>query len=90
MEVTVSLCGHFCRSSNPCSDIFHGPGPMSEPETVAIERLLMDELPATHTLVGAIDWHSFGKLILTPYGWTIPTLPPNDAEVPHTFASVHP
>ena len=54
---------------------------MSEPETRAIERLLMEELPRTSTLVGAIDWHSFGKLILTPYGWTATTLPPNDAEV---------
>ena len=68
-------------SANPCSDIFRGSGPMSEPETVAIERLIMEELAATHTLVGAIDWHSFGKLILTPYGWTATTLPPNDAEV---------
>ena len=66
-------------SSNPCSDTYHGPGPMSEPETRSIERLLMDD--PTSTLVGAIDWHSFGKLILTPYGWTATTLPPNDAEV---------
>lgn len=68
-------------SSNPCADTYHGPAAMSEPETRAIERLLMDELPQTNTLVGAIDWHSFGKLILTPYGWTAQTLPPNDAEI---------
>ena len=52
---------------------------MSEPETRAIERLLMDELPRTGSLIGAIDWHSFGKLMLTPYGWTATTLPPNNA-----------
>ena len=33
----------------------------------------MDELPQTNTLVGAIDWHSFGQLILGPYGWSFPS-----------------
>ena len=43
----------------------------------------MEELPTRHLLIGAIDWHSFGKLILGPYGWARPAdaLPPNDADV---------
>jgi hypothetical protein len=78
-------CGHWSgpgSSANPCSDVYHGPGPMSEPEVQAIERLLMETVPSLgYTLVGAIDWHSFGQLILGPYGYTSQAVPPNDEDV---------
>ena len=71
-------------SPDPCSNTYRGPAGMSEPETRAIERMLMVTLPQQgYVLVGAIDWHSFGQLILGPYGWTLPSgaVPPNDEAV---------
>ena len=57
-------------SDNPCSEVYHGASPASEPETQNtinyFKSLTSVELP----VYGAIDWHSYGELILRPYGTT--------------------
>uniref|UniRef100_A0A1X7V284 Peptidase M14 domain-containing protein n=1 Tax=Amphimedon queenslandica TaxID=400682 RepID=A0A1X7V284_AMPQE len=53
-------------SDNPCSETYHGEGPASEPETQNTQNYFKDNAP----IIGAIDWHSYGQLLLRPYGWT--------------------
>ena len=68
-------------SGNECSEIFRGESPASEPETQAIQDYVAsiipdqrgpgDTDPAPLTTTGVfLDIHSFGELILWPWGWT--------------------
>jgi len=52
-------------SNDPCSDTYHGPAAMSEPETKVIARV-MKESPMTVY----VDVHAYSQLILEAYGWT--------------------
>jgi len=72
--------GGGCSSTNPCSETFHGPIAASEAETQASQRFLTSQV-AAHTVLGALDWHSYTQLILRPYGWQSPAVgvPANDA-----------
>ncbi len=49
----------------PSSDIYHGTGPFSEPETQAIRALFL-----THDFKIMITYHSYSQLILYPWGNT--------------------
>lgn len=53
-------------SSNPCSETYWGSGPASEPEVQNTIEYFRTHMP----IVGAVDWHSYGQLLLRPYGWT--------------------
>ena len=53
-------------SSNPRSDVYHGPSPFSEPETQAIKDWI-DQSPNISIL---LSFHSFSELILYPWGHT--------------------
>lgn len=78
-------------SDNPCSDVFRGPSPSSEPETVALQNLvrslfpdqrgpnLTDAAPASTAGV-FVTVHSFANLILWPWGDTF-TQAPNSQEL---------
>jgi len=66
---------HWCEngaSRTPSSDTYCGTGPFSEPETAAIQNATLGYGP----FGGAIDFHSYGQLIMRPYGWT--STPPNN------------
>lgn len=56
----------FGSSSNPCSDIYAGQYPFSEPET----RQLSEFIASLENLVGYFDFHAYGQLLMLPYGWT--------------------
>ena len=60
-------------SPNPRSDIYHGTEPFSEPETQALRDLILE---GGFNMM--MDWHSFGELILYPWGFTR-DLPPGHA-----------
>jgi len=62
-------------SSNPCSDGFYGSAAFSEPETVAVTKVI-DEAPISLHL----DIHSFGEMILLPWSHTW-TPHPRKAEI---------
>lgn len=49
-----------------CSEDYGGPNPGSEPETQNIMKYWKSNGP----IIGAIDWHSYGKLVLHPWAWT--------------------
>jgi len=53
-------------SSSPGSDTYRGPAPFSEPETQALRDFHL----ARPDLVASIDFHSYGQLILSPWGYT--------------------
>lgn len=55
-------------SDNPCSEVYHGESAASEPETRNTINYFKSLTSEEHPLYGAIDWHSYGQLILRPYG----------------------
>lgn len=61
-------------SPDPSSVIYRGPSPFSEPETQAI-RNFMDSHPNLRALV---SYHSYGQVILYPWGYTEEPPPKND------------
>lgn len=74
-----------CSSSNQCNETYRGPSAASEPETQAIQNYLRSQFPdqrgpldtdaAPITATGVfIDLHSYGNLVLWPWGFTnLPT-----------------
>lgn len=52
-------------SFNPWSEIYRGPAPFSEPETQAIRDLAL-----SHEFRAIMTYHSYGQLILYPWGYT--------------------
>lgn len=68
-------------SSSPCSQMYHGASPASEPEEQAIEALmralfrdqrgpaLTDAAPITTSGL-MVTLHSYGNLIILPWSWT--------------------
>ncbi len=68
-------------SGDPCSQVYAGPSPASEPEEAALEALLRSLFadqrgpnlwdPAPDTAQGIlISLHSYGELVLWPWGFT--------------------
>lgn len=51
-------------SPTPASDIYRGTGPFSEPETAAIRDFM-----ATRTFHTSLSFHSYGSLVLYPWGY---------------------
>jgi len=53
-------------SSDPSSDVYHGTGPFSEPETQAVSNLATG---FGSDLAAHIDYHTYSQLILWPLGY---------------------
>lgn len=53
-------------SKNPCSDIYAGNFPFSEPET----KQLSDYILTIPNLTAYFAFHAYGQMMMTPYGWT--------------------
>eukprot|EP01121_Diplochlamys_sp_Union-15-3_P020011 TRINITY_DN7676_c0_g2_i1.p1 TRINITY_DN7676_c0_g2~~TRINITY_DN7676_c0_g2_i1.p1 ORF type:complete len:407 (+),score=71.87 TRINITY_DN7676_c0_g2_i1:54-1274(+) len=68
--------GRSGSSSTPSSDTYKGTAPFSEPETRAVSNYFL----SVGTVNGAIDYHSYGQLILRPYGDSKAN-PPNEAQL---------
>jgi carboxypeptidase T len=60
-------------SGNPNSDTFRGPTPLSTPE----DARMADFMIAHPNVTTGISYHSYGNLILYPYGYTYTDLPPD-------------
>ncbi len=60
-------------SDNPASDTYHGPYAFSEPETRAIRDFVANHPDITVSL----DFHTYGELVLWPYGYTFADVPPD-------------
>jgi len=68
-------------STNPCSDIFIGEAPFSEPETSAVRDYIMDQIAQGVEFISYITIHSYGQLWLLPWGHTQNTYPEDFAEI---------
>lgn len=65
-------------SSNPCSESYAGPAPFSEPETVALDAFITS---IASDLKIYLAFHSYGQLILFPYGHDYIHSPHHDVHV---------
>ena len=54
-------------SSDPCSEAFHGEESLSEKEVQSVARFLETQ---KKRLVGYLDIHSYGQMLLFPWGYT--------------------
>ncbi|XP_014783158.1 carboxypeptidase A2 isoform X2 [Octopus bimaculoides] len=61
-------------SDDPCSDIYCGKAPFSEPETQSLKTFIQASWP----LIGYISLHAYAQLIICPYSYTKAT--PEDFE----------
>ncbi|XP_042887711.1 carboxypeptidase A1-like [Penaeus japonicus] len=61
-------------SSSTCSELYKGTSAFSEPETQAL-RDAMTRVNASENLELVLSVHSFGQLLLYPWGWTIDDAP---------------
>ncbi|MCA1691480.1 MAG: M14 family metallopeptidase [Actinobacteria bacterium] len=66
-------------SGNPASETFRGAGPFSSPETNAIRQFVESK----RNIRTSISYHSYGDLILYPYGYTFTDLPADMNPVDH-------
>lgn len=84
-----SCCGG--SSGYPCDATYRGPSPASEPEVQAVQDYVVsifpdqrgpgDMDPAPDETTGLlISLHSYGKLVLWPWGWTS-SIPPNSSQL---------
>ncbi len=63
--------GEIGSSGSPCSQVYHGTAPFSEPETQAMRDFYF----AHPLIISNIDFHSYSQLILWPYGHTTDLAP---------------
>jgi carboxypeptidase T len=78
--------------ASPCDELYQGPAAASEPETQALQdhvrllfpdrRGLLESDPAPADTAGIfITLHSYGGLVLWPWGWSDLIQAPNDAQL---------
>lgn len=67
-------------SPSPFSEVYRGAAPFSEPETQAVR-----DLCAARSFLSVLSFHSYGQLILYPWGWT--DRPSPRAEADHALAA---
>jgi len=54
-------------SQNPCSNIYAGPEPFSEPSVRVMKEFIEG---ITDNMVAYLDFHSFSQMLLLPFGHT--------------------
>ena len=57
-------------SSRTTSETYRGTGPFSEPETQALRALVEN-----HKFVAALNYHSYGRMLLIPWGYILSDTP---------------
>jgi hypothetical protein len=59
-------------SDDPASETYRGPSPFSAPETQAVRDLVLSRrIGGAQQIKAAIDFHTYGELVLWPYGYTL-------------------
>ncbi|XP_042894277.1 carboxypeptidase B-like, partial [Penaeus japonicus] len=59
--------GEAGSSTRPCSFVYQGPQPFSEPETRALRDAVLE---AQHRIKAYLSLHSYGQMFLYPWGFT--------------------
>ncbi|GAA3042388.1 M14 family zinc carboxypeptidase [Actinokineospora globicatena] len=58
-------------STSPSSDTYRGPSPGSAPEVSTVQNFVKSRVVGgKQQLSTAIDFHSYGELVMWPFGWT--------------------
>eukprot|EP00735_Rhodelphis_limneticus_P009228 TRINITY_DN2623_c0_g1::TRINITY_DN2623_c0_g1_i1::g.25957::m.25957 TRINITY_DN2623_c0_g1::TRINITY_DN2623_c0_g1_i1::g.25957 ORF type:complete len:457 (+),score=181.89,sp/P00731/CBPA1_RAT/34.70/7e-69,Peptidase_M14/PF00246.19/8.6e-67,Propep_M14/PF02244.11/1.3e-09,Propep_M14/PF02244.11/1.7e+03 TRINITY_DN2623_c0_g1_i1:37-1371(+) len=70
-------------STNACSDTYMGVKPFSEPETIVASNFANQMKTRFGKVHAGVDLHSYGQLLLRPYGWCMPSqeVPPNETDL---------
>lgn len=68
--------GYASSSDNAYTDTYHGPAPFSEPETQALRSFLL-----SRRWLAGIEYHTYGELVLYPYGYVNGILAPDVTEM---------
>lgn len=85
-----SCTGSGCSSANACSIFYRGSAPLSEPETAILEHYAASLFPdrrgpgdgdaaPVDTAGLFISLHSYGRLVMYPWDFTLGSAPNNDA-----------
>jgi hypothetical protein len=77
-------------SPDPADETYRGVAPTSAPEVAAMERFVNSRvIDGQQQITVAISFHTFGELVLWPYGYTFDELPPDMRPDDHAvFAAI--
>ena len=77
-------------SGEPAAETYRGPSPFSAPETRAVRDLVRSRrIDGVQQIKAAIDFHTYGELILWPFGYTFDDLAPGlDADQHAAFVAI--
>jgi carboxypeptidase T len=71
-------------SDSPSSETYHGPFPFSSPESAAIGAFTDSRvIGGKQQITTNVTFHTFGELIMWPYGYTFQDIPPDMDPVDH-------
>ncbi len=74
------VCGN--NSGNPCSGVYRGPAPLSEPEIQTMDALGEMLRPTIN-----LSYHSFGREVLPPYACSATLAEPRITEIRESYRS---
>ena len=78
-----ACCGG--STQNQYGETYHGPNPLSSPEDTQMAAFMI----AHPNVMTGISYHSYGNLILWPYGYTYEDIPPDMTLLDHqTFVAM--
>lgn len=81
-DYRFDCCGG--SSDDPNSETYHGPFPFSTPESAALAAFVDSRVVGGQQQITThISFHTFGELILWPYGYTFQDIPPDMDPVDH-------
>nr|MBA3747212.1 zinc carboxypeptidase [Solirubrobacterales bacterium] len=77
-------------SGDPGSETYRGPSPFSAPETQALRNFVQSRrIGGVQQIKAAIDFHTYGELVLWPYGYTVADIAPGlDADQRAAFVAI--
>ena len=77
-------------SPDPASETYRGPSPFSAPETQALRNFVVSRrVGGVQQIRAGIDFHTYGELVLWPYGYTFAdTAPGLDADQHAAFVAI--
>ena len=71
-------------SDDPASETYHGPTPASSPEVAAYQAFVEGRvIGGVQQITTGISFHTYGELVMWPYGYTFQDIPPDMTKDDH-------
>jgi carboxypeptidase T len=71
-------------SGDPASETYRGPSPFSAPESSALADFVDSRvIDGTQHITASISFHTYGQLVMWPYGYTFTNVPPDMTKEDH-------